>query len=467
MLPDGQPGLFLSPIPEPPGDPAALAAAARTYTAGQSEIDRNHAALTATAAQVGGPAWQGQGGTAYQKVSSDLAAVYALTSRGLAQGAVTLRSYAASLAAAKEAARQANAAVAQSNAAATALLDAQAAAEQAQAAADNTAQAATDSEATAAANPHSVSAKVAAENARSAADDAQSAASGAADRVSALSGQYDADHARALSLIAEAQAQATRAASSAAAGFDAAASELMGDRPHAARGGAHGQGGSSAWLRLGRDVAGWDDYAGFALAGWGAYGGFAFGKASLNFFNALRQLGSAQDEYDTAFANFYGKLITERSVGYFDMKQKKTALDDAKAAEEDSEGDLLESIDGAGALKLVGQVGMGLAIVSDGIEFVRPDHVFGNVGAQIDRWGAVANAAASGLALGSSLEIGAAATLMAIPGVDVAVGVVLVGTTLYATSELVWKHFGGNIKHAVHDVGHFFDDVGNDIASIF
>lgn len=453
MLPDdGQFGLFLSPIPEPPGDPSALDAAARTYTAGQGEIERNRAALTATAGQVAGPAWQGAGGTAYQIVSSDLAATYALASRGLAQGAVALRSYAADLTAAKQAARQANAAVAQSNAAAAAMLDAQTAAVQAQTTAGTAAQAASDAETLAAATPHSASARLAAVNARSAANDAQSAADSASNRLSALSGQYDAHHARAVSLIAEAQTQAHRAGTTAAAGFDAAAAEVTGHRPHAPRGGATGVPGSAKWLKLTDDINSWAVAVG---AGWTGFAGLKFVQAALTYRTAAGELGEASAAADSAFDGFYGTLVTERTQGYFDMTAKQQAKADAQKADDTAKDDLEDSL--SGTEDNVGKLGAGMygvAIASDIYSEFRPSDAFGSTGEVLDRVNSGLNMAASGLALGDVADIGLASTLMAVPGVDVVVGGVLIGTAAYATAELVWQHYGNDIKHGWHDVEH-------------
>jgi uncharacterized protein YukE len=464
MLPnDGQAGLYLSPIPEPPGDPAALAAAARTYTAGQGEIDRNRAALTAAAGQVG-PAWQGVGATGYQSVSTDLAATYALTSRGLAQGANALRSFSADLAAAKETTKQANAAVSQSNANATAMLDAQTTALQAQAAADNAAQSASDAESLAAATPHSASARVAAVSARSAADDAQSTASSAANRLSLLSGQFDADHARAVSLIAEAQAQAHRASTTAAAGFDAATAACMGDRPHAPRGGATGVLGSPGWLKLTDNINTWATAVG---AGWTGFSGFKFMQAARTYFTSVDELEEASTAAKTAYDGFYGVSITQRTQGYFDMMAKQRAMEGAQAEQVSAQGELEDSL--AGTEDLVGKLGVGMygvAIVSDIYTEFRPSDAFGSTGEILDRVSSGLNLAASGLALGDAAEIGIASTLMAVPGVDVVVGAVLVGTALYATGEIVWQHYGHAIthfvSHATHDVEHFVSHTAHD-----
>ena len=47
-------GLFLKPIPVPPGDPGALSKAAGTYTAAHGELERQQARLTGLAGQAGG-----------------------------------------------------------------------------------------------------------------------------------------------------------------------------------------------------------------------------------------------------------------------------------------------------------------------------------------------------------------------------------------------------------------------------
>jgi hypothetical protein len=459
MLPDGDGGLYLATIAVPPGDPAALAAGARTYTAAHGEVERNRASLTAATEQVGGPAWQGMGASSYVTFTSDLAATYGLAAAGLAQGATTLRTYSAALTRAQETARQANAAVAVSNATAGRLLDAQAAAQQAQASAENAAQTATNAENTAAATPHSPSAKVAADNARSAANDAQSAADGAANQVSALAAAYDADHARAVSLISEAQSQATQATSAASAGFDAAVSQVVGAKPHAARGGAKGILGSPKWLSLTDDVNAFSTALG---AGFTGISGSLFTRAAHDYFESAGELEEATSTYQSAYDGFYGVSITQRTQGWFDMMAKKRAMEAAEKAEDTAKDDLEDSLSGTD--DILGKVGAGmygLAIVSDIYTEFRPSSAFGSTGEVLDRVNSGLNMAASGLALGDALGYAAAGALMAVPGVDVVVGAVLIGTALYATSELVWQHYGSNIKHALHDVSHWADDVGS------
>jgi hypothetical protein len=469
MLPDGaQTGLFLTPIQVPRGDPAALAAAARTYTAGQGEIERNRTALTAAAGQVGGPAWQGMGATAYSATTRQLAACYALTSSGLSQGAITLRAYSADLAAAQEAARQANAAITESNAAASGMLAAQDAAAWAQSTANDASQTATTAEAHAAANPHSPAATLAAQDARQSATDAQTAADGAAGRLTTATLAFDGAHSRALSLMAHAQSLATSATTRAAAGFDAAAAAVAGDKPHSPRGGATGVPAGGAWSKLASDIGTGNGYAGVALNAWGTYGGFVFGKASLNFFEAIGKFQAAAALRDQKFYDFYGSLITERTASYWDFDAADRAKVAARTAETEAGEEVRTSLEGdAGFSRTLGQVGLGAAMVSDVVTEWQPSTAFGSAGAVGDRVNSGLNFAASGLVLGDTLGMDVAVGLMAVPGVDVVVGGVLVATTLYATSELVWTHFSSPIKHATHAVGHFFDDVGHDIASIF
>src|SRR5262245_59797736 len=128
MLPadGGGGGLFLATIPVPPGDPAALASAAGTYTAAHGEMQRDQAALSRVAGSAGEASWIGVGALSFGLVTNDLAAAYTLTAGALAKGAAALRGYSTALATAKETARQANAEVARTNATASALLAAEA-----------------------------------------------------------------------------------------------------------------------------------------------------------------------------------------------------------------------------------------------------------------------------------------------------------------------------------------------------
>jgi trimeric autotransporter adhesin len=450
-----------------------LGPGSRTYTAAHGEIERNRAALAAASEQVGGPAWQGMGASSYATFTTDLAATYAVTASGLAQGATTLKSYSAALATAQETARQANAAVGVANASASQFLDAQAAAQQAQANAEDAAQAATTAEDQATASPHSSSAQLAATNARSAANDAQSASDSAANQVSVLSGIYDADRARATSLISEAQSQASHAASVASAGFDAAMVQVAGAKPHDPRGGAKGVLGGATWLKLTDDVNEWVTGFEGAFAG---PAGFVFLRAASRYFNAAADLDeatdnvqAAEDAYKAAYDAFYGVPLTQRTQGWFDLMAKQRAMQAAQADEAadgieaaKAEQALTESIADTGTLVGKFSMGMyGLAIASDIYTEFRPSTAFGSTGAVLDRVNAGLNMAASGLALADAADLAIAAPLMAIPGVDVAVGAVLIGTAVYSSAELLWEHEGGAIKRDLRDVGHWASDVGS------
>lgn len=450
----GGTGLFLSPVPVPPGDPAALSHAAATYTAAHGELERNRATLTSAAAQTGGSAWSGAGATAFVSTAQELTSAYALTASALAQGAAALRGYASDLAAAKETARRANAAITETNALASALLNAQGAAEGAQASADGAAMTATDAEATAAAAPHSPTAKVAAVDARSAASDAQTAATDAWNRVNALSGQYDAARAHALSLVAQAGTEASLAASKASAGFDAAVADLVGVKPAPARGGAHGvtSAGTSSWAHMISDLAAWNDDAGWGLNSWGAWGAFVTGRKELSYAGASSTLRSAAEAEDEAFWKFYS-----REGSYFDWAPKVTAYNSAADGAQDALKELRDSISpGDGPIGVVGKVGLVAGIGSDIVTEISPgqsfgpDHVFGGT---TNRVMSGLNMGASVLALGDGFGVAAAGAAMAIPGVDVVVGGVLVGTAVYAGGEYVYQHWHG-IEHGVSTVGH-------------
>src|ERR1700722_18511252 len=155
----GSAGLFLSPIPVPPGDPGSLSSAAGKYSAAHGELLRQQARLKGAANQAGGAEWTGSGAANFVSASTDLVAVYGLTAGALANGATALNTLSADLSNAQKLAHQANAAVATSNAAARAYLSAQAAAEQAQTQADDAATTSTTAETHASANPHSAAAR--------------------------------------------------------------------------------------------------------------------------------------------------------------------------------------------------------------------------------------------------------------------------------------------------------------------
>jgi hypothetical protein len=77
---------------------------------------------------------------------------------------------------------------------------------------------------------------------------------------------------------------------------------------------------------------------------------------------------------------------------------------------------------------------------------------------------AAANLAASGLALGASMDVGLATAALALPFATPIVGAVLVGTSLYFGGEFVYQHWDditGAASTATHAVGTAFSDAGH------
>jgi hypothetical protein len=270
MLPgdDGGSGLFLSPVPVPAGDPAAVSGAAATYTAAHGEMDRSRATLVAAVGQAGGVVWTGAGATACVSAAGRLASAYAITAGALARGATALRAYSTSLATAQQTAHRANQAVAAVNATASLLITAQAAAQQAQDTAADASQASTAADLQAASAPHSPLAQLAAQNARTTASDAGSAASAAVTRMNTLSAQYDTERSAALTLCGQATEQASQATTHAVTALDGVATELVGPPARPARPVSH-SGGGSFWSGLlhGAEHLGEDAVNGMASLG--------------------------------------------------------------------------------------------------------------------------------------------------------------------------------------------------------
>ena len=449
LVNSGGGGLYLSPIPVPTGNPGALRSAAGTYTSAQGEIERNRATLTGAISQAAGPSWQGTGAAAYIQAAKDLAATYALTSAALAKGASTLRTYATDLAAAQQAAKAANAAVATSNAAATALIPAESAAAQSAAAAQNAAQASSAADAQAAASPHSPSAHVAAQNARTAASQAQSAANADQNKVTSLSATYESDYSRAVTLCAQAQQEAHQAAQRAGAGFNAACTGLVGKNAKPVRGGAHGVPGGSPWKTLVGELAAWNDKAGWGLNAWGAFGVGLLGKAEVVYLETQADLGKSIGTFDDAVnAVMDGKGFFSSNY-YGAVKDLNSAFGARRAAQTD----LLDAIRPAGndwgAMGVLGKAGLGLGMASDVVTMIAPSPSWGPggvFGGNFDRGMAAANLGASGLALGSTLDIGFAVTVVG--AAPVVVGVVVVGTAAYFAGEFVYQHWD-TISHGI------------------
>jgi hypothetical protein len=456
MIPDdggGSGGLFLSPIPVPPGNPGALSSAAGKYTAAHGEIERQRARLAGIAGQAGGGVWTGAGAASYVGATNDLAAVYALTADALAKGATALHTFSADLSHAQKTAHQANAAVATSNAAARAFLAAQAAAEQAQTDADDAATASSTAQAHADANPHSVPASQAAQSARTTATDKQSAADAAAGRESVLLSAYQADYSRAVTLCSQANEQARQAVTKAGTAFNAASTDLMGKSAKPVRGGAQAQPGGSAWTTVINALATGNNWAGPLLNGWGAFGAVVMTRSGVTYLESEADLGKATDTYDAAIDAVMSKQGFFSSGFYSAQDAFNAAKDGNVKALTEFQDAIRPAADDPGLMALFGKVGLGVGMAADVITFIVPSPSFGPggvLGGDTDRAMATANFAASGLALGSSLDIGLATTAMAIPGVDVVVGGVLIGTAAYFAGEYVYQHWG-DVTHAVND----------------
>ncbi|HET9893583.1 MAG TPA: hypothetical protein VFQ44_01370 [Streptosporangiaceae bacterium] len=470
-------GLFLEPVPVPPGDPGALSKAAGIYNAAQGEIERQQARLTGLAGQAGGGVWTGTGAANYVTATHELAAVYGLTGDSLAKGATALRVFSADLTNAKRLAHEANAAVATSNAAARAYLAAQNEAGKAQANADDAATTSTNAQNTANANPHSVSARHAADTARTTADDAQNAADAAASRASTLLSHYEADYSRAVTLCSQAQERARQAYSRAGTALNAAGTALMGKQVKPVRGGAHPESGGSAWTAVIDDLADGNDKAGWGLNAWGAFGAVVLTKTGVVYLESQADLGKAVGTYDEAIDAVMSKQGFFKS-GFYDAQDAFNAAKDANVKAITEFQDAIRPAAGDNSvMALLGKAGLGLGMASDVITFTAPTKSFGPdglLGGNTDRAMAAANFAASGLALGGSMDIGLATTALAIPGVDVIAGGVLVGTAAYFAGEYVYQHWG-TISHAVtssiHEAGnwagHELDNLGHALTHPF
>jgi hypothetical protein len=466
LIGDSGGGLFLSPVEVPPGDPGALAHAAGTYTAAHGEIDRSHATLTGAAGLAGGPSWTGTGAASYVTATTELASVYALTAAALARGATALKAYSTDLHQAQQTAHQANAAVSRSNSLASAYLTAQATARQSAQAASDASDASTTADTHAAANPHSPSARTAAEHARTAASDAQSTATADAQRASAASNAYSAAYSHAVSLCSAATQQARHASTKAAAAFDAATTELSGQSAKPAAAGARGVPGGGPWQTVLKHLAVWNGDAGWGLNAWGAFGAVLISQAEVTYLEAQAGLGRAVDTFDGAVDGLIaGKGFF--STGYYDAVDGLTgAFGARRLANTELLNSIRPAVDDTGALAKFSRFGLVAGMASDVVTLVKPGQSYGPdglLGGNTDRGVAAANLAASGLALGSSMDIGLATAAMAIPGVDVVVGGVLIGTAAYFAGEFVYQHFGHTIAHGLDTAGSWIGHEGSSI----
>jgi hypothetical protein len=353
--------------------------------------------------------------------------------------------------------------VATANADARALLTAQDTAELKQADAADTAQTAATARTHALSNPHSPSAQTAADTAQQAASDAQSAATSAWGTVTTLSGQWEASYGRAVALMGHAQTMERNASSKAAAGFDAATTELAGRTTHSARGGARGVSGSNAWSTVIAEAATINDRGGYGLTAWGAFGVFTLGKAETTYIvKATQYVDASNDLGDSALALF------ERRVGYFGpngFKAMNENLNEAWAARKQAVSDLDEAVSPKDGFfdGVLGRAGLGVGMASDLVTEFAPAKSFGPdgmLGGNTDRLMAGLNFGASGLALGGSFGIDAAEAGIALVGGPELVGAVLIGTSAYFAGEFVYQHWH-TIAHLGADAWHGIEDAGS------
>jgi hypothetical protein len=451
MLPadsGGGGGLFLAPIPVPPGDPAALSAAAGTYTAAHGEIERDQAVMARAASNDSETAWIGVGAFTFAAVSSELAAAYTLTANALAKGAAALRAYATALTTAQETARRANDEIAAVNATASALLAAEATARASQDAAGQASQDASTAAAHAAASPHSPAAAHAADTAQTAATDAQNTATSDANTVAALTARYDTERAQALKLIALAKQQATTAANQAATGFDDATLGLLGNKPKPAKGGAKGVDGSP-WEGLTEVVEKTHTSLGL-LAADGIL--WAMGKGAEQAAEFMKDLPKLEQEW------LHEVLPWGKNASDGEWAAAVSRWWNKSDAAEAFGQEFVDSTSTLGLISRIGRVGGGaVALFGDGLTIADPPQagVMGNV----DRGVAIVNAGVVGVdtvgAIGTLAGIDAIS--FSVPPVGVAVAV---GTGLYLSGAYLYKHWGFFRNDIANPVGHAFADVG-------
>jgi hypothetical protein len=290
--------------------------------------------------------------------------------------------------------------------------------------------------------------------------------------VSSLSSAWDGDYSRAVTLCSRAQEEATTAATKAAAGFNAAATGLMGKSPKPVPGNAQGVDGGTPWQDMLDRLADWNDKAGWGLNAWGAFGAVVMTKAEVVYLEAQAGLGKAIGTFDEAV----GAVMADKGFFSSNYYGAVNDLNGAFVARRAANGELLDAIRPAGsdwgALGVLGKAGLGLGMASDVVTMAAPTPSFGPdhlLGGNTDRAMAAANFAASGVALGSTMDIGLATAAMAIPGVDVVVGAVLIGTAAYFAGEYVYQHWD-TISHgvgtAVNWVGHEGDELGHETKSL-
>ena len=189
-------------------------------------------------------------------------------------------------------------------------------------------------------------------------------------------------------------------------------------------------------------------------------------KAEVVYLESQADLGKAINGFDGAVEAVQADKGFFSS-GYYSAVQE---LNGAFATRRAANAGLIDAIRPAGSdwgvMGVLGKAGLGLGMASDLVTMVAPSPSFGPdglLGGNTDRGLAAANLAASGLALGSTMDLGLATAAMAIPGVDIVVGGVLIGTAAYFAGEFVYQHFGHDISQGIEAAGSW---AGQEVTSL-
>jgi uncharacterized protein YukE len=216
-------------------------------------------------------------------------------------------------------------------------------------------------------------------------------------------------------------------------------------------------------------VASANDKAGWVLNAWGIAGAFLTAKAAAAYAGSVEAYRAASEAAGGAnSAKWNMGDQPERSQWSSLMREAKTAKGEMAEAHDDFETSMAPEAGSWGVMDTLGRAGLVLGMGSDVVTLLGPSKPWGPgdaLGGNFDRGMAAANFAASGVALSSSLGMtfGMEGVLMAVPGVDVAVGVVMVGTTLYFTGEFVYRHWS-DITHFATGAWHTVSSWGGDVA---
>jgi uncharacterized protein YukE len=212
-------------------------------------------------------------------------------------------------------------------------------------------------------------------------------------------------------------------------------------------------------------LADYNDKAGWILNAWGLVGATITSDKTFSWMKANTAFKAASEIEDARFWAW-----DEGAGGWFAWEEARKGANGAFKLAAEAKNELQESVVPAAGdwsvMSSLGRLGLGAGMASDVITFISPSASFGPdnlLGGNTDRVMAGLNFTASGLALGDSVGWALAGTAMAIPGVDVAVGVVLVGTSVYFAGEFVYQHWD-DITHAASAAAGW---VGHEAGSLY